>query len=133
MRKLAYFASGIILLMASVLTLWKIGNSRTYQVFGQIVPRVNLSQKVVALTFDDGPTAGFTDEILQILDDENVKATFFLIGGEMEKHPDEGKKIVAAGNDVGNHSFSHTRMILVTPSFVRGEIEMTDDLIRSAG
>ena len=87
----------------------------------------------VALTFDDGPTPEFTDEILRILKEQDVKATFFLIGGELEKHLDEGKKIVAAGHEIGNHSFSHVRMIFVTPSFVKEEIEKTDDLIRAAG
>ena len=45
----------------------------------------------------------------------------------------EGRKIVAAGHEVGNHSYSHVRMLLVTPSFVQQEIEKTDRLIRAAG
>lgn len=133
MRKLTYFAVVVILLLAAAVGLWEIGKSRTFQFFGEIIPRVETSEKLVALTFDDGPTRQFTDEILQILQQENVRATFFLIGGELEKNPDEGKKIVAAGHEIGNHSYSHVRMILVTPSFVKEELEKTDALIRAAG
>ncbi|MBS1793604.1 MAG: polysaccharide deacetylase family protein [Acidobacteria bacterium] len=133
MRKL--IAAAVVLIVFSVVAvvLWKVGKSRTFQFFGEIVPRVETSQKIVALTFDDGPTPEFTDAILGVLREEDVKATFFLIGGELERHLDEGRKLVAAGHEIGNHSYSHTRMILVTPSFVKEEIEKTDDLIRAAG
>jgi chitin deacetylase len=133
MRKLVYSAIAFCLFLVLAIVLWKVGNSRTFQFFGEIVPRVQTSEKLVALTFDDGPTPGFTNEILRILKEEDVKATFFLIGGELEKHADEGKKIVSEGHEIGNHTYSHVRMILVTPSFVKEEIEKTDELIRSIG
>ena len=113
--------------------LWQTSKSRTFQFFGEIVPRVSTTEKVVALTFDDGPSAGPTDEILAILAAENVKATFFVIGGELEQNPAEGKKIVAAGHELGNHSYSHERMLLSSPATVKQEIESTDGLIRSVG
>lgn len=121
------------LLLLSLFGLWWLMNSRTYQVFGTIVPRVETEQKVVALTFDDGPQPGFTDEILTILDEADARATFYVTGGELEQHPAEAQRLVAAGHALGNHSYSHQRMILVSPSFVRREIEQTDQLIRSAG
>lgn len=133
MRKIVFFAFAAALLLAVAIGLWEIGKSRTFQFFGEIVPRVETPERIVALTFDDGPTPEFTGEILQILKEQDVKATFFLIGGELEKNPDEGKKIVSAGHEIGNHSYSHTRMILVGPSFVKEEIEKTDALIRAAG
>lgn len=133
MRKLLIILGILVSLVAALFGVWRISNSRTYQVFGEIVPRVETSEKVVALTFDDGPTPGFTGEILQTLNDEDVKATFFLIGGELEKNQDEGKKIVAAGHEIGNHTYSHERMVLITTSFARDEIEKTDDLIRGIG
>ena len=133
MRKLTFSVVLLVLLLALAYGLLEISKSRTFQFFGTIVPRVETSEKLVALTFDDGPTPQFTDEILQILREQNVKATFFLIGGELENHPEEGRKIVAAGHEIGNHSYSHQRMILVTPSFVKEEIEKTDALIRAAG
>ena len=124
----------VVLFIAILLVaLWQTSKSRTYQFFGEIVARVPTTQKVVALTFDDGPTVGPTDEILAILEAENVKGTFFVIGGELEQNLAEGKKLVAAGHELGNHSYSHDRMLFSSPSFVNQEIESTDRLIRSAG
>jgi chitin deacetylase len=130
-KKLSLLAPFLLLMCA--MTLWQIGKSRTFQFFGVIVPRINTTEKVVALTFDDGPTVNGTSEILNVLDDLQVKATFFLIGSELEQNLAEGRKIVAAGHEVGNHSYSHVRMLLVSPSFVREEIEKTDRLIRASG
>jgi chitin deacetylase len=134
MRKKLLIAVGLFLLvMAGAIALWEISKSRTFQFFGDIIPHINTSDKIVALTFDDGPTKGATDEILRVLDEMKVKATFFVIGNELEQNLDEGRKIVAAGHELGNHSFSHDRMVLVTPSFVQQEIEKTDRLIKEAG
>jgi chitin deacetylase len=130
-KKLSLLAPFLLLMCA--MTLWQIGKSRTFQFFGVIVPRINTMEKVVALTFDDGPTVNGTSEILNVLEKMQVKATFFLIGGELEQNPAEGRRIVAAGHEVGNHSYSHVRMLLVSPSFVREEIEKTDRLIRASG
>jgi len=87
----------------------------------------------VALTIDDGPSIAQTDEILRILEEENVKATFYLIGAEIKKNPGQIEKIIAAGHEIGNHTFHHERMWLVTPDFVKQEIEDTDELIKKAG
>lgn len=113
--------------------LFQVSKSRTFQFFGEIFPRVQTEKRIVALTFDDGPTKQKTDEILKILEEENVTATFFLIGSEIENNKGETEKIVVKGHEIGNHSFSHSRMVLVAPSFVKDEIEKTDELIRHAG
>jgi peptidoglycan-N-acetylglucosamine deacetylase len=132
MKKKLLIITPFILIFGTV-GLWQIGKSRTFQFFGVIVPRINTTMKIVALTFDDGPTVDGTNEILKVLDEMQVKATFFLIGGELEQNLAEARKIVAAGHEVGNHSYTHTRMLLVSPSFVREEVEKTDRLIRAAG
>ena len=95
--------------------------------------RINTTEKVVALTFDDGPTVTGTNDILSVLDEKQIKATSYLIGGELEQNLEEAKKLVAAGHEIGNHSYSHVRMLLVSPAFVQQEIEKTDHLIRQAG
>ncbi|MSU45453.1 MAG: polysaccharide deacetylase family protein [Candidatus Zambryskibacteria bacterium] len=69
----------------------------------------NGPKKMIALTFDDGPYGVATDQILQILKEKKVVATFFLIGRNVEKHPAQVKKIIDFGNVVGNHSYSHSR------------------------
>ena len=123
----------VVLNVFILVVLWQISRSRTFQFFGEIIPKVDTTENVVALTFDDGPTVTATDQILAILAEQNVKATFFVIGGELENNLDQAKKIAAAGHELGNHSYSHVRMMFVTPSFVRQEIETTDKLIRDAG
>ena len=107
-------------------------NARNYQLFGNITSHVETNDKVVALTFDDGPTKN-TDAILSLLDDFQVKATFFLIGKDIEEHPEEARKIASAGHQIGNHTYSHKRMVLKSPAFIKHEIEKTDDLIAEIG
>ncbi|HEY7184493.1 MAG TPA: polysaccharide deacetylase family protein [Blastocatellia bacterium] len=123
----------VVVVIAVAAAAFQISKSRTFQFFGEIIPRVNTRQKIVALTFDDGPLPGVTEEVLSVLDEEGVKATFFVVGSELERHLEEGRKIVAAGHELGNHSYSHKRMVLKTPSFIESEIERTDRLIRQAG
>ena len=133
MKKKLLLLAAIIIALVCMLTLWQVSRSRTFQFFGELVPRVNTSQKVVALTFDDGPVPGPTAQILAILEQEHVRATFFVTGAELQANMAEGRRIVEAGHELGNHSFSHQRMLLVTPSFVKQEVETTDSLIREAG
>jgi len=121
----------VIVLLVSVT--WRLINSRSFQLFGEIVPRVETSERVVALTFDDGPTPEATDQVLSVLRERGVKATFFVIGGALEQHPELGQRIAQEGHELGNHSYSHERMIFKTPSFIRQEIERTDQLIRNTG
>lgn len=107
-------------------------NSRTYQLFGGLTQQIETNQKVVALTFDDGPTEN-TNQILQLLETYNAKATFFLIGADIEKYPEEARRIAESGHQIGNHTYSHNRMIFKPPSYYKAEIEKTDQLIQHAG
>lgn len=107
-------------------------NARTFQVFGGLTDKVETNEKLFAITFDDGPSKN-VDQILPLLEEYKVKATFFLIGNEIEDYPEEARKIVAAGHQLGNHTYSHRRMVFKTPSYIRKEIEKTDQLIRIAG
>lgn len=84
------------------------------------------------MTFDDGPTTGNTQKILDILAKHNVQASFFVIGQEVEKNSGLLEKIIASGHQIGNHSYTHQRMVLKTPGWVRDEVEKTDALIRAA-
>lgn len=69
--------------------------------------RVKTSEKELFLTFDDGPVPGPTDFVLETLNAFKVTATFFCIGDNVQKHPEQFKKVVAAGHAVGNHTFNH--------------------------
>jgi peptidoglycan-N-acetylglucosamine deacetylase len=127
------FLLAIVCLCAVGLGLYVLSNSRTYQTFGDLVARVETDRQVVALTFDDGPTAEFTGEMLAMLDDLDVKATFFLTGREVTENPEAARAIAAAGHEIGNHTYSHMRMVMKRYATYRSEIERTDAAIRAAG
>lgn len=121
------------LVIAGLFGVLQLTNARTFQAFGDLVARVDTDRAVVALTFDDGPTIDYTQPVLEILKAHDVRATFFLTGREIVKNPQGAKAIADAGHEMGNHSWSHNRMILVSPATVREEIEKTDAAIRDAG
>jgi peptidoglycan-N-acetylglucosamine deacetylase len=133
MKYLKYLTATLLILILVAVGLFQLSKSRNYQVFGELIPRVETEKKIVALTFDDGPTKENTDKVLQILKEVDAKATFYLIGGDLEKNLAEGKKIAAAGHEIGNHTYSHQRMVLKSPSFIENEIEKTNKLIRATG
>lgn len=83
----------------------------------------NLSQKRIALTFDDGPHPNFTPKILSILKQNKVKATFFLVGEMAEKYPNLVKAELAAGNSVGNHTYHHVSLPKIPEGYVATEIK----------
>jgi peptidoglycan/xylan/chitin deacetylase (PgdA/CDA1 family) len=126
-------AAGLALALLVSFGAYELLNARGIQVVGTIVPRVDTARPLVALTFDDGPTPPYTEELLRVFAEKNAKATFFVIGRNVEKYPDLAARMVAAGHELGNHSYSHTRMVLKSYDFMRSEIERTDTLIRSAG
>lgn len=67
----------------------------------------NTQEKVIALTFDDGPDPIDTPEVLDILKEKNVRATFFVLGQAAHAHPHLLKRIIMEGHEIGNHSFNH--------------------------
>ncbi len=86
--------------------------------------------QAVSLTFDDGPTAGATEPILQILQDLGVKATFFVIGQNARRWPDLVRQMDAQGHIVANHSFDHAHFGLFRgPGYWRDQVNQTDDMI----
>jgi peptidoglycan/xylan/chitin deacetylase (PgdA/CDA1 family) len=94
---------------------------------------VDTEQKLVALTFDDGPTPHYTADILRLLELYQVKATFFVTGAEIQRYMTQAKQIVGAGHQLGNHSWSHQRMVFMSLEDINREIEGTDQQIRAAG
>ncbi|WP_152047272.1 polysaccharide deacetylase family protein [Aureimonas psammosilenae] len=115
------------------LGLHRLAGARNFQLFGEIVSQVETNSPVVALTLDDGPTPEHTGRVLAILKEKGVKATFFLVGSDMEKNPDATRAIVEAGHEIGNHTYSHSDLTLASLSTIGTEIERTDAAIRAAG
>lgn len=88
--------------------------------------------KVVALTFDDGPDVEITGEILDILKEENVKATFFVVGTRVKQNPEMLKRIANEGHVIGNHSYNHPQLGKANRSKILDELNRTDKLIENA-
>lgn len=112
---------------------YQLTKSRTFQLAGTLVPRVDTAERVVALTFDDGPNPAHTDEVLRVLDDADITATFYLTGAEMAENPAAARAIAGAGHELGNHTYTHRRMYFLSADAASAEIERTDVLIRDAG
>ncbi|MCV7079796.1 polysaccharide deacetylase family protein [Mycobacterium szulgai] len=87
--------------------------------------------KCVALTFDDGP-GPFTDRLLQILKDNDAKATFFLIGNKVAANPAGAKRIAEAGMEIGSHTWEHPNMTTIPPEDIAGQFSRANDAITAA-
>ncbi len=137
MRRMTRWLGVLAALLAGLFVLVGIDRafvrSNSVQLFGEIVSRVETTKPLVALTFDDGPRLDDLDEILEVLACRRVRATFFVTGSRLAAQPTTGHRLVSAGHELGNHSWSHERMVLKSARFVRREVEETDALIRSAG
>ncbi len=99
------------------------------QVLGETVWCGSGGNNCVALTFDDGPSPD-TVQILDLLREANVKATFFLIGEMVEKFPEIAQKIFNDGHEIGNHSFSHPIFLFRPASRTRSELKKTQEVIK---
>ncbi|EHQ59208.1 polysaccharide deacetylase [Paenibacillus dendritiformis C454] len=88
------------------------------------------TKREIALSFDDAPDDNFTPKVLDVLKSEGVKATFFVVGNRIEKHPDIMKRIVEEGHILGNHSYNHANLPKLSDAEFREQIIKTDQLIR---
>jgi peptidoglycan/xylan/chitin deacetylase (PgdA/CDA1 family) len=102
---------------AAVLVLHRISNARCFALSGQSICRVETQERLVALTFDDGPTEHGVSVALAGLDSSGGKGTFFLIGREASERPHLVRRIAQAGHEIANHSMSH-RMLIGRPGSV---------------
>lgn len=90
---------------------------------------VDTTDRVLALTFDDGPTEQFSGEVLDILSRYEVPATFFLIGELVVRRPDDVRRMIAEGHEVANHTFDHFSAAIQSPDDVRRTIERGADAV----
>ncbi|MDB9527788.1 polysaccharide deacetylase family protein [Oscillatoria sp. CS-180] len=101
--------------------------------FGEGVYKVQTTEKIVALTFDDGPDPRYSAQIGQILADAGAKGTFFVMGRHVEQYPDVVRTLIEQGHELGNHTWSHPSLRMMTPQAIRTELESTDQLLRELG
>ena len=122
---------GIISLL--LYSVFQLSRNHQFQFFGDLIYQVDTNEKVVALTFDDGPSYKGTEPVIAILKEHGIKGTFYLNGRSIQKHPELAALLVDAGHEIGNHSYSHKRMVFMPYSEVAEELESTNKLIRELG
>ncbi len=91
------------------------------QIFGRTLI-ANRNPNEIALTFDDGPNDPYTGQLLEILAERQVRATFFMIGRFVRQRPDIVRAVQAAGHLIGNHTMTHPWLVVESPAKVRQEL-----------
>ncbi|WP_318505766.1 polysaccharide deacetylase family protein [Bacillus sp. T3] len=86
--------------------------------------------KEIVLSFDDGPNPTYTPQILDILEKNNIKATFFIVGANALQHPKLVKRLHKEGHEIGNHTFTHPDVTSITPSQLRMELNANQRLFQ---
>ncbi|WP_314589658.1 polysaccharide deacetylase family protein [Paenibacillus terrigena] len=100
------------------------------RICGLIVVRRGKASRQLAITFDDGPNPIYTPKLLDMLQAQGVRATFFVLGGEAEKYPDIIRRMHQEGHQIGIHNYTHTTNWVMTPGEVmREQVEHSADII----
>ena len=99
--------------------------------FPECVWRIQKKKKCVYLTFDDGPIPEVTPWVLDTLDRYGVKATFFMVGDNVRRHPELLEEVLRRGHSVGNHTMNHMQGRIVTTEIYLENIEKANDLIHT--
>ena len=100
---------------------------------GSVRAASRVAERVVALSYDDGPSPRNTPELLQILAAAGARATFFAVGTEVARHPELVSRIADSGSEVANHSYSHRDFRDLDEGEIRAEIESCAEAITAAG
>ena len=93
---------------------------------------IHVDGPYIAMTFDDGPSQKLTPKLLDLLAAHHIKATFFVIGQNVEEHPEIVARAAREGHEIGNHSWSHPNLAKMSDDGVRRELQKTDDAIQKA-
>ncbi len=108
-----------MLLGVVVFQAYRIVENPTNQLFGKTLVSGPKDERVVALTFDDGPNPPYTGEILAVLRAEHVRATFFVVGRAVAAFPGVVRSEAADGDAIGNHTWAHEHLLLDDGSSLR--------------
>jgi peptidoglycan/xylan/chitin deacetylase (PgdA/CDA1 family) len=126
-------AAFAILLFGAAAAVHGISNARCFALSGQSICRVDTQHKLIALTFDDGPTEQGVEHALSELGGRGAKATFFLIGREVDQRPHLVRRISEAGHEIANHSRSHRMLIGHEAAFYDQELRAAHASLVRAG
>ncbi len=120
-------------LLFTVILIWGIFDIKISYFLKSFNENKNITEKKIAITFDDGPTE-FTPKFLELLKKNETKATFFCIGKQIEKYPDIFRKIIEDGHEIGNHTYSHSNKTgFFSTQKMSSEITKNDETILKSG
>lgn len=129
LRKRRALAAAIMLIQAAAALYGLLLILPGFTFFGAAPNRVRTEKKLVALTFDDGPSGIYTPRILDALKGRGARATFFVMGKNVRRHPSVMKRLAAEGHEIGDHTYNHPFIMFKSDNFRRGEIEKTSDAV----
>lgn len=130
--KITVVASTLLffLLLGSIIGLYWYWKKPQYSLFIPVIDQFQTTEKIIALTFDDGPSPVNTPPLLDLLKRHQVKASFFVIGQRLQNNVNIAKRIIDDGHQIANHSFTHPHLSFCSKDFIRNEIQKTDSLLR---
>jgi peptidoglycan/xylan/chitin deacetylase (PgdA/CDA1 family) len=123
------FAPRLVLGSALLAACYWVRMSSYSQLVGAFPYRARTREKVIALTFDDGPNEPYTSDLADFLGEIGVRATFFQVGRCVERFPDVTRRLVRDRHVVGNHSYSHSPGQCLSPSAQRRETAATQAVL----
>ena len=121
--------AGSAMCSAGAFLAWAV-RGRSASVFGRSVWRGDPKRRAIALTFDDGPSES-TPELVAILAQYGVAATFFQVGANVERLPEVARAVAASGHEIGNHSHTHPFFYFRSPDFIAGELRRAQESIQT--
>jgi peptidoglycan-N-acetylglucosamine deacetylase len=125
-------ALALVLISAMAFGIYELMESPGNQLFGRTLVSGPKNERVVALTYDDGPNPPYTNAILGVLRQERVHATFFVVGQAVQAYPKIVRRELDDGNAIGNHTWNHGHLVLYDSKGLRETLERTDQAIYAA-
>ncbi len=123
----------VFLLQIGMFPFQSSGSTKTrseYEKTGNVIWETQTDEKLVAITFDDGPHPIFTPQILDILKEHNGKATFFVAGNKVARFPEVLQRTYREGHEIANHTYNHIYSPKITRATLTSELERTDEIIK---
>ena len=131
MKKVTVLIAGVFIVFALVSVVFCVFIDQAVLTRKGTIYKVPNNEKAIAITFDDGPSPVWTPEILDVLKEHNVKATFFMVGKHLERYPQVGKRVAEEGHEIGNHTYLHHVLLYYTNDELHLELKYTEYLIES--
>ena len=119
-----------VIIAAAAITLFTVFFDQAVIVRKSTIYHVNTEEKIVALTFDDGPSPIWTPQILDELKEAGIKATFFMVGKHAEQYPEVARRVAREGHEIENHGYDHKVMVYYKIDELKKEINETEKVIK---